>query len=679
MQRAVADQHRSHVAAALVQAGLDDGARSLAVGVGLEVEHLGLEEHLLQQLAHADTLLRADVLTLVLAAPLLDEEVHGSQAFLNLVGVGSRFIYLVDGKDDGHAGSRGMRNGLLRLRHDVVVCGNDDDGNVRHLGTAGTHGGESLVARRVEEGDVPSVVERHIVGTDVLRDAARLTRDDVGLADVVEQRRLAMVDVAHDGDDGSAGHEVGLIVLLLADCGADLRTDVFCGEAELLGNEVDGLGIHALIDADHDADAHACGDNLRDGHVHHRGELIGRDELRQLEHLALCCLVCQLFLHSLPDGFALLATVLGALAHLARLIGKAGQGLAYLLCHFLVAYFGLDGCLLGAVLLLLALAAALLVLGLARAAVLLLSASVLRLVGYGIDVDALFADADALLAVAALSVLSHAFAATFLVRLLLGPRVLVQAAQVYLALDGQARSNTCGGREAEHFIFFLLFGSRRCRCLLLLFCLLFFYGCRSGLCLRSRCRSGLWLLLLDGSRGGALCLYRSCRSRLRLRGLCRRLCLRGLCRGLCLRDWCRLWCLHLLFHGLRRGLLLLYFRFRLCHGSLGCLGSLGACAAQVDAAQYLGSGHLRCFHLHLFHHLGLGRFLAFLGLVDVLLDELRSLLAQSLVGTERALQQRILLFGNFVVGIGLNLAEAFLLEIFNSRLQSDVELLGYFV
>ena len=47
-----------------------------------------------------------------------------------------------------------------------------------------------------------------LVGADVLGDAAGLARGDLGLADRVEQRRLAVVDVAHDRDDGRALDEV---------------------------------------------------------------------------------------------------------------------------------------------------------------------------------------------------------------------------------------------------------------------------------------------------------------------------------------------------------------------------------------------------------------------------------------------------------------------------------------
>ena len=40
---------------------------------------------------------------------------------------------------------------------------------------------------------------RYLVGTDVLGNAAGLSGGDVRLPDLVEQRRLAVVDVAHDG------------------------------------------------------------------------------------------------------------------------------------------------------------------------------------------------------------------------------------------------------------------------------------------------------------------------------------------------------------------------------------------------------------------------------------------------------------------------------------------------
>ena len=80
-----------------------------------------------------------------------------------------------------------MGDGLTRGGHHGVVGSNDDDGYIGDLCTTGTHGGERLVARSVEEGDLSAVLQFYVVGTDVLGDAACLTSNHVGVADEVEQ------------------------------------------------------------------------------------------------------------------------------------------------------------------------------------------------------------------------------------------------------------------------------------------------------------------------------------------------------------------------------------------------------------------------------------------------------------------------------------------------------------
>ena len=98
------------------------------------------------------------------------------------------------------------------------------------LGAAGAHHRERFVARRVEEDDA-AAVDLDRVRADVLRDAAGFALGDLRLADRVEQRRLAVVDVAHDRDDRRARREVlGLGGLgldfgraLLRSCGSGLR------------------------------------------------------------------------------------------------------------------------------------------------------------------------------------------------------------------------------------------------------------------------------------------------------------------------------------------------------------------------------------------------------------------------------------------------------------------------
>ena len=54
----------------------------------------------------------------------------------------------------------------------------------------------------------------HLIGADVLGDAAGLAGGHVGIADIVQQGGLAVVDVAHDHHHGGAGHQIlGLILV----------------------------------------------------------------------------------------------------------------------------------------------------------------------------------------------------------------------------------------------------------------------------------------------------------------------------------------------------------------------------------------------------------------------------------------------------------------------------------
>ena len=67
------------------------------------------------------------------------------------------------------------------------------------------------MSRKVIDLPVPG----DLVGADVLGDAAGFAGDHVGLANLVEQQSLAVVDVAHDGDDGRRGTRGNGVVLVV--------------------------------------------------------------------------------------------------------------------------------------------------------------------------------------------------------------------------------------------------------------------------------------------------------------------------------------------------------------------------------------------------------------------------------------------------------------------------------
>jgi hypothetical protein len=103
------------------------------------------------------------------------------EVLLDLLDVRRRQIDLVDGDDDGHTRTLGVRDGFNGLRHDLVVGRDHDDDDVRDLRTTCTHGREGLVTRRIEEGDGALARHLHVVGTDVLRNATRFTATTLAL------------------------------------------------------------------------------------------------------------------------------------------------------------------------------------------------------------------------------------------------------------------------------------------------------------------------------------------------------------------------------------------------------------------------------------------------------------------------------------------------------------------
>ena len=214
------------------------------------------------------------------AAPVLGLQALGGEVGLDAVGIRVGEVHLVDRDDDRHVRGARVRDRLLRLRHHAVVGGDDEHRDVCHLGAAGAHRRERLVARRIEERDLPPV-DLDLVGADVLRDPARLGRDHRRLADRVEQRRLAVIDVAHDRDDRRPRREVLLGVLehlgQLLLVGGVLDRDL---AAELGPDQLDLLVRERLRDLDHLAEAHHDLDDLGGRDAERLGEVADGDARR---------------------------------------------------------------------------------------------------------------------------------------------------------------------------------------------------------------------------------------------------------------------------------------------------------------------------------------------------------------------------------------------------------------
>src|SRR5680860_221155 len=269
-------QHGRDGTAALVEVGLDDGTSCALVGICPQLGDVGLQQHHLEQVVEVLARLGGHVHHGRLAAELLGDEVVLRELGADPDRVSALLVDLVDRHDDRHLGGLDVVDRLHGLRLDAVVRGDHEDGHVRHARTTGAHLRERLVAGGVDEGDRPPVLG-DLVGTDVLGDAARLAGHDVGLADGVQQQRLAVVDVPHDGDDRRARLQLGRVVDLLA---AELQLfgrDEVDLRAHLVGDDADEVLRHGLRHGDHLAHAEQHAHDVGGVHTDELGELPDRD------------------------------------------------------------------------------------------------------------------------------------------------------------------------------------------------------------------------------------------------------------------------------------------------------------------------------------------------------------------------------------------------------------------
>jgi len=148
-----------------------------------------------------------------------------------------------------------MVDSLDCLRHDAVVGRHNDDGDVCHLRTTGTHRCKRLMTRCVEECDPLTVRKLYVVCTDMLCDTSGLTGNHVSVTDVVEEGSLTVVNVTHHGDHRWTWEEILLCILRLSL--GDSVSKVRCHElyliSELLGDKHESLSVETLVDGYHHA------------------------------------------------------------------------------------------------------------------------------------------------------------------------------------------------------------------------------------------------------------------------------------------------------------------------------------------------------------------------------------------------------------------------------------------
>src|SRR4029077_17241102 len=76
---------------------------------------------------------------------------------------------------------------------------NHQNNDIRHLRAARPHSGKRLMTRSIQE-SYAAAIDLHMIGTDMLSNTAMFLSRHMGAANGIQQRRLSMVDMPHDGD-----------------------------------------------------------------------------------------------------------------------------------------------------------------------------------------------------------------------------------------------------------------------------------------------------------------------------------------------------------------------------------------------------------------------------------------------------------------------------------------------
>ena len=158
------------------------------------------------------------------------------------------------------------------LRHDAVISGNDEHDDIGYISAARAHGGEGCVTGRVYERESRAVVI-YGVGADVLGDAPGFTSCNTRLANRIQERRFAMINMSHECDDGAARLEFLFLfddrwrwrdndLFHLVNAGPFFTPLLFQNEPVILRNFRRNIRFNCLVDVGEDVVRHQLRDEL---------------------------------------------------------------------------------------------------------------------------------------------------------------------------------------------------------------------------------------------------------------------------------------------------------------------------------------------------------------------------------------------------------------------------------
>ena len=212
MQRTAGYQNRCNRAATAIELCLQNITGSKGIGVGFQLKYVRLQQNGFKKLVNTLALLGGDINEHVLSAPLFRNDAMLGKFLPNTGWIGAGLIDFVNGNDNGNACGLCVVDGFNGLRHHAVVRRDNQNNDVGHLCTTGTHGGKRFVTGRVNKGNT-AAVDGNLRSTDGLRNTACLTGGNTRMPNGVQKRSFTVVNVAHNGNDRRTGLKIFWIVI----------------------------------------------------------------------------------------------------------------------------------------------------------------------------------------------------------------------------------------------------------------------------------------------------------------------------------------------------------------------------------------------------------------------------------------------------------------------------------
>src|SRR5450830_801314 len=206
-QGAVLNQNGCNRATTFVETRLNHNTATWGRWRCFQFEYFSLQQDRFEQFVHASTDFRRNRNERRITAPLFRSHAVNRQFATDAIEIGARLVDFVHCHNQWNTSGLGVLDSFNGLRHHAVVRCNHQDHDVSRLGTTGTHCGKRGVTWGVEEGD-HAAIGFNVVSADVLGDTAGFASSYLGTTNVVEQRCLTMVNVAHYGHNWRTGERL---------------------------------------------------------------------------------------------------------------------------------------------------------------------------------------------------------------------------------------------------------------------------------------------------------------------------------------------------------------------------------------------------------------------------------------------------------------------------------------